>query len=258
MTTPIAFSLVVLQTTGLSEFGKTHRDTGFQSIHRYCHLGYSSIQNHRLRLPYILGRRQTLMNSATVGQMMNNIWFSSDHHFNHENVIKFSNRPFDNLDEMMECLIERWNDSVKPGDTIYYLGDFALSWGKKHAVLIDSIIEQLHGQKHLIIGNHDRDEVTKNPRWRSVGHYKEIKVDVGEVHKQRIAMSHFAFRSWSQQHRGAWNLFGHSHGNLADIGGKQLDVGVDCWDYRPVGFMELQSIMSRRPIVTCDHHEVNE
>lgn len=38
----------------------------------------------------------------------------------------------------------------------------------------------------------------------------------------------------NQAHRGSWMLYGHSHGNLTDIGGKTIDVGVDCFDYYPV------------------------
>ncbi|MEM1225877.1 MAG: phosphoesterase [Planctomycetota bacterium] len=188
---------------------------------------------------------------------MSNIWFTSDTHFNHENVIKYCSRPFVDLDDMTESIIASWNCRVMPGDTVYHLGDFALSRGSKHASLVDSILSRLNGQKWLIKGNHDRKEVTDNPRWIRVKDYHEIKVDVGEVHKQRVVMSHYRLFVWNQRHRGAYMLNGHSHGNLNHIPwGRSLDVGVDCFDYAPVSFDEVHSLLRRVPIGDChDHHE---
>jgi calcineurin-like phosphoesterase family protein len=181
-------------------------------------------------------------------------WFIADTHFNHENVIEYSSRPFFTAEGMAEVLIDNWNEKVNKSDTVHHLGDFALSWGKKHAGLIDDILSRLNGNKHLIIGNHDRDEVVKNPRWQTVNHYKELKVDVGGVHKQRIVMSHYAFRTWNQMHRGAIMLHGHSHGNLTDCGGKIMDVGVDRHGYSPVSLTEIMEYMEGRPIINIDHH----
>jgi calcineurin-like phosphoesterase family protein len=182
------------------------------------------------------------------------IWFTSDTHFNHANIIEHSARPFADLDDMTETLIARWNERVNYSDTVYHLGDFALSWGKKHKSLVDGLLERLHGNKTLIVGNHDRDEVTKNPRWSAVKHYHELKIDLGGVHKQRIVLSHYAFRTWNQIHRGSWMLYGHSHSNLTDIGGKTMDVGVDCHDYYPIRVEQIAAFMAGRDIVSCDHH----
>ena len=184
------------------------------------------------------------------------IWFTSDTHYNHANIIEYSNRPFSDLEEMTEALIANWNSVVNHSDTVYHLGDFALSWGRKHKEFIDRLIERLNGQKWLIVGNHDRDEVTKNPRWGAVKHYHEIKVDLGGVHKQRIVMFHYSLRTWSQMHRGAWMLHGHSHGSLTDIGGKTMDVGVDVHGYKPISIEAIKAFMDGRPVVECDHHSL--
>jgi calcineurin-like phosphoesterase family protein len=187
-----------------------------------------------------------------------NIWFTSDTHFNHANVIGHSYRPFADLSEMTEAMIVNWNEVVAPSDTIYHLGDFALSWGKKHKEVIDQILARLNGQKWLITGNHDREEVTKNTRWTKVLNYHEIKIDLGGEHKQRVVMCHYAMRVWNQMHRGAWMLHGHSHGNITDVGGKALDVGVDVHNYRPISLEFISSFMAGREIVECDHHSVDE
>jgi calcineurin-like phosphoesterase family protein len=184
------------------------------------------------------------------------IFFTSDHHFNHDAIIQHGKRRFVNLDHMAQSFIANWNSVVTPACTVYHLGDFALSWGGKHKSVIDGILSQLNGSKHLIIGNHDRKEVSGNPRWCSVQHYKELKIDLGGVHKQRIVLSHYPLRSWNQMHRGAWMLHGHSHGNLEDIGGKIMDVGVDTHTlYGLYSLEDVQRIMSTREFVAQDHHE---
>lgn len=182
------------------------------------------------------------------------IWFTSETHFNHANIIEHSSRPFHDVTEMTEAMIARWKAKVQPGDTVYHLGDFALSGGRKHAELIDQILSKLNGQKWLIVGNHDRREVTKNARWMAVKDYLEIKIDLGGEHKQRIVMCHYPMRSWNQMHRGSWMLHGHCHGNLKDIGGKSLDVGVDVHGYSPVSIHDVKTFMDGRSVVECDHH----
>lgn len=182
------------------------------------------------------------------------VWFTSDTHFNHPGIITHQPRPFTDLGEMTETIISRWNDVVRKGDIVYHLGDFALSWGKKHTEVIHTILTRLNGQKWLIVGNHDRDEVTRNPLWAKVAHYHEIKIDFGGVHKQRIVMCHYAMRVWNQMHRGSWMLHGHSHGNLTDIGGKSLDVGVDVHNYTPIHLEAVKAFMDTRMMVACDHH----
>ena len=182
------------------------------------------------------------------------IWFTADTHFNHGNIVSYSSRPFDDLEDMTERIIEQWNERVNHGDLVYHLGDFALSWGKRDFDPIDWILSRLNGNKWLIRGNHDREEVYKNPRWNKVEFYHELKVDLGGVHKQRIVLCHYAMRVWNQMHRGSWMLHGHSHGNLSDIGGKSMDVGVDCHDYRPISLDEVAQYMANREFVSYDHH----
>ena len=179
---------------------------------------------------------------------------SVNSHFNHEKVIEYSSRPFASNEAMTEALVENWNTVVARGDTVFHLGDFALSYGKKHEDMIDTLIGRLKGNKWLIIGNHDRDEVTKNPRWSKVVHYHEIKVDRGGLHKQRVVMCHYPLRTWNQINRCSWMLHGHSHGNLTDIGGKTMDVGVDCHDYKLISLDDVEKFMEQRGISACDHH----
>ena len=80
------------------------------------------------------------------------IYLISDTHFNHTNIIKYCNRPFKNIEEMNQALINNWNRVVNDKDIIYHCGDF--SFGK--AEDISSIVSQLNGKIYLTRGNHDR------------------------------------------------------------------------------------------------------
>ncbi len=81
------------------------------------------------------------------------IWFTSDLHFNHLNILKYeaASRPFANITEMNEALIANWNSVVKENDTVYVLGDFFM--GQPDSV--QSILDRLNGRVILVRGNHD-------------------------------------------------------------------------------------------------------
>lgn len=76
----------------------------------------------------------------------------SDTHFNHENIIKYCNRPFKGINEMNDVIIDNWNRIVKKDDIVYHLGDFFL--GSKFD--LKNIVDRLNGTIYLIRGNHDR------------------------------------------------------------------------------------------------------
>src|SRR5688572_21270703 len=85
---------------------------------------------------------------------MAEIWVISDTHFNHENIIKYCGRPFKDAKSMNECMVERWNETVKPQDKVYHLGDVYMGGGfdREHTL---NLLCNLNGKKRLILGNHD-------------------------------------------------------------------------------------------------------
>lgn len=169
----------------------------------------------------------------------NKVWFVSDLHWCHANVIKYCNRPFDSVEEMNETLITNFNECVHPHDTVYMLGDIALT-----STNLNAILTRLNGHKHLIFGNHDK-EIRKEKykhyfAW--TGDYKEIKVE-----GQHIILMHYAMRTWNKQHRGAWQLYGHSHNNLPELPTLlSMDVGVDANDYKPISFEQVKAHMEAK------------
>lgn len=182
-------------------------------------------------------------------------WFTSDTHFGHKNIIRYSNRPFASVPEMDEALIESWNSRVKPDDTIFHLGDFAFATIER----VEEILSRLNGRKQFIHGNHDKT-LLGNKRvlheyfeWN--GPYKEIKVSSGGSGEQFIVLCHYPILTWNKGHHGAWMLHGHCHGTtLHPWGGKIQDVGTDPMGYKPVSFEELCVLMAPRE--KSKHHDV--
>jgi len=184
-------------------------------------------------------------------------YWTSDLHFGHANVIKYSNRPYESVEEMDESLINNWNKVVTSDDRIWIVGDF--SFHKPD--MTRQILRRLNGQKFLIFGNHDkklRKDKTLLGYFQWAGDYREMYVhdpDVSRRGKQKIIMFHYAMKVWNGSHRGAWQLYGHSHNSLADDPHSlQMDVGVDANDYKPLTYEQIKKVMSKKTFVPVDHH----
>src|SRR6185312_6859120 len=81
-------------------------------------------------------------------------WFTSDHHFGHAKILELlpDSRPFRDVEEMNGALVDAWNSVVRPGDTVWHLGDVSLGNRRETLALIGP---QLNGRKRLVPGNHD-------------------------------------------------------------------------------------------------------
>lgn len=173
------------------------------------------------------------------------IWFTSDHHFGHQNIIRFSNRPFASTAEMNEVMVQRWNARVAPGDVVYHLGDFAFLPPPG----IRALREQLHGTIRLLRGNHDKSIDACASCFDWIKDYYELKVEDADAvgGKRKIILLHYALRVWNASHHGAWHLYGHSHGELPDDPASlSLDVGVDCHNFYPISYEEVKSLMAQK------------
>jgi calcineurin-like phosphoesterase family protein len=136
---------------------------------------------------------------------------------------------------MDEVLIKNWNSVVSPHDTVYHLGDFCFPKKDKG---VEYYLNQLNGHIHMIWGNHDKEAKKFSHRFESVQDYKEIYVNLPNGATQFIVMFHYSIAEWNKCHRGSWHLWGHSHNNRKP-NGLSFDVGVDCWDYKPVTIEQL-------------------
>jgi calcineurin-like phosphoesterase family protein len=166
-------------------------------------------------------------------------WFISDTHFSHQNIIKYSKRPFEDIHHMNESLIANWNTRVLPNDEIYHLGDFGFGDTEN----LQKIFDRLNGRRFLILGNHDKNS-QKMTGWEWIRHYHELHVKRdGHNGSSTIILFHYAMRVWNKAHHGAIQLYGHSHGNMPG-NSQSLDVGVDCWDYRPINLKQIEARLS--------------
>jgi len=181
---------------------------------------------------------------------MNQRFFTSDEHIGHNNVLKFCNRPFRDLDEMKSSLISRHNERVGRGGQVYHLGDFF--WRTTSEAEAIEYFDCLNGQHYFVYGNHD--EVIKNSK-KLRDRFVWVK-DIAKVSKTedtpQIVLLHYSMRTWEGSHRGNWHLYGHSHNGLsASVPGVtkeesclSMDVGVDTNNYYPWSMDEIAAVMN--------------
>lgn len=192
---------------------------------------------------------------------MANLWFTSDNHFGHKNILKFcpETRPFASIEEHDAAQIANFQKLVQPEDTVWFLGDvfFCNEYRAK------DILAQIPGHKHLVYGNHDqtiKKSFAVRSMFESIQDYKELRVD-----GVNVVLFHFPIMEWNRMHHGAYSLFGHVHGSLDDdelvLSGRAMDVGVDSrpdgvTNYNglvsPWSWNQVNLILANRPVRT--HH----
>ena len=172
------------------------------------------------------------------------VWFTSDTHFYHENILRYCSRPFKDISDMNETLIRRWNETVPPDGFVFHLGDFAFGGSKEW----NEVISRLNGRIYLILGNHDMKQIKQGVMGRFEHVTQQMTIRVGG---QTVVLNHNPFLAYGGAYRNVWQLFGHVHsgplseqgkdiGRLAYLFPRQCDVGVDNNDFRPVSFIEVR------------------
>jgi len=185
----------------------------------------------------------------TQGKTLKNVYFTTDFHLFHHNVLKFDKRPFNDVHHMHQVIEQRWNETVNPDDIVIYLGDlsFARREDKKY---VEDMLKRLNGQKHFVLGNHDKFEEVKNmPNFESVQDYLEVRITHMEGDKKvetLFCCMHYPIYSWNKIHHGSYMVHGHCHGNLHHgedasfyDNRRVIDVGCMLHDYRPVSYTQI-------------------
>lgn len=132
-------------------------------------------------------------------------YYIADLHLGHANAISFDKRPFGDVEEMNEVLIQNWNERVAAEDTVYLLGDMFF----KNKASTREAVKQLNGHKHLIRGNHDYMGEELLACFESVQPYLDISDD-----GTRLILCHYPMPFYNRARRGAVMLYGHVHGSL--------------------------------------------
>lgn len=184
------------------------------------------------------------------------LYFTSDHHFWHSNIIRYCNRPFHSVEEMNEILIQKWNDLVAPDDEVYYLGDFSLA-----ARPAEIYTQRLNGKKYLVPGNHDfchsYNKQSRTPErlekwiqkyqnfgWIVLPEQTSLLIpEIGDVNLCHLPYGNDGFEGdkyikWRPDDNGNWLLCGHIHEKWKTKR-KMINVGVDVWDFQPVSVVEI-------------------
>jgi calcineurin-like phosphoesterase family protein len=165
---------------------------------------------------------------------MNEIWFTSDSHFNHANILNFISsvdgkskvRPeFSSVEEMNEAMIERWNKTISPNDKVYHMGD--VGFGKSS---LESVLSRLNGKKRLILGNHDYTEK------RDFDLYFKYFQKIMESRRiESLVFTHRPILLGKNEVKIKGNVHGHIHEQVINDP-RYLNLSVEQTNYTPVGY----------------------
>lgn len=187
-------------------------------------------------------------------------FIASDHHFNHENIIGYCDRPFQNVRDMERFLIERHNSVVGKDDDVLFLGDFM--WGRKTQAddvfpEMKRILRELNGRKFLIRGNHDYfyPEMYLKAGFLDVQE-RVVLDDVTFIHapkqifQQRIGSDFtdmpegyaLVVNSYMGMDIPGEYVCGHVH-NAWKVLRPFVNVSVDVWDFTPAHSSEVREVL---------------
>jgi calcineurin-like phosphoesterase family protein len=175
---------------------------------------------------------------------MRHIWFIADPHTDHPKIVKICSRPVPLTDALDTSIPEQkrrlnelhndwlirevYNKYIDKKDEVYILGDLSL-YPKNDA---EKLIDKLHGNKHLILGNHD-DNISHSTRFSEITQRKDFKYKRFGL-DLHIVLDHYPLASWNKKIHGSWMLYGHVHGRFANLSteiekflGLIWDVGID-------------------------------
>lgn len=182
------------------------------------------------------------------------VFFTSDTHFGHKAILDFCHRPFKDIEEHDQALINNWNSVVSPEDTVFHLGDFCFGGYPKWK----EIREQLNGHIILIKGNHDEKNMNASAiqLFDYVSYQMRILID-----SQTVYLNHFPYLCFAHQDPAHYKdyiiqCYGHVHSGplstatdmerLKYCFPTQYDVGVDNNNYTPVSWKEVQEKINQQ------------
>lgn len=176
------------------------------------------------------------------------VFFTADTHFGDCKALKLSNRTYESVAEMDEDMIRLWNSTVPKDGIVFHLGDFGFG---KYMRGID-ILHSLSGRIYLVLGNHDQQTLCRGHVSQFVRVSQQMLLNVSG---QKILLNHCPLLCYPST-GSMWQLFGHVHSGPLSGGADlarmkylfptQYDVGVDNNGFRPVSFIDVQSIINEQ------------
>ena len=172
------------------------------------------------------------------------VYFTSDWHLAHTNIIKYCDRPFKTIEEMNAKILSNYIKVISPTDTIFFVGDLTIKRNSRDKEWLSELFSNLPGQKHLIIGNHDYYTKTfymEHCQFLSVERYVSTK-DFAVVHNPKDFKNEDILTNKILIH-------GHVHSNypvmkfldLPGLNGEYIyDVGLDANNFNPVSLKYIK------------------
>jgi calcineurin-like phosphoesterase family protein len=203
-----------------------------------------------------------------------NLYFTSDTHYNHSNICSSTTRwdrslnktrDFRSLDHMNDTLVNNINELVGQDDILIHLGDWSFGGFERIEEFRNRIVCR---NIHLVLGNHDQhirnNKGNVQTLFLSALDYMNLDLRInrsGNIEKYNLILMHYPISSWDGLSKGNIHLHGHVHlpsqQRIAE--GRAMDVGVDGNNYYPISINEIIHIMDNRPIkrlsLPIDHHE---
>lgn len=183
------------------------------------------------------------------------LWFIADTHFCHDNIIKYCSRPFKDVQEMNEKLIQNWNKLVQKDDDIIVAGDFIHSGNLE---VLKNLISRLNGRIWWVYGNHDYQNRLDRPVVKDMVHHTsdaldfEVVDDELEDGRLRFHITHYPCECWT---RGAVHLFGHVHSGPLSTANETVifkpmryDIGVDNNNFEPISYEQIKVIITKQAL----------
>ena len=158
-----------------------------------------------------------------------NTLFISDTHFGHNNIIKYCNRPFNSTEEMDERMVTNWNNKVRPGDTVYHLGDIVMFFRDAKRIL-----PELNGNIRLVVGNHD--DIKALAGLGRIQRFYESK----KVKDLNLLLTHRP--TYMGVEPSMYNVHGHIH-DLQSPTHNHINISVEQIDYTPITYDELHDMV---------------
>jgi len=177
------------------------------------------------------------------------IYFTSDTHFDHSNIINLCKRPFKDVNQMNEKIIQNWNSCVNDDDEIYIIGDFTFNGNGTDA---NNILSRLNGIKYMIKGNHDKflnDEAFDKNYFEWIKDYHVLNYQ-----KRKLILFHYPILEWDDYYGDSIHLHGHVHNcsknkdqqkRVDSLGKRAINVGVDVNNFTPISIEKILKIADK-------------
>lgn len=203
-------------------------------------------------------RKRMRLNIDLTQGKERNVFFTSDFHLFHQNVLKFDKRPFEDVHEMHKVIEERWNEVVGPDDYVIYLGDLSFA-RREDKAYVEGMMHSLNGEIHFVMGNHDKwEDIKKLTMFKSQQDYLEVRIThyaTKGVGSEMLVKTetlfccfHYPIFSHNKSLHGTYHVHGHCHGSLhhgEDVSfynnRRAIDAGCMLHDYKPISYLEVMN-----------------